>query len=339
MKLGIVGAGRIGAMHADVLGEHPEVTDLVINDVDVARASKVAEGVDGRVAPTAHDLLASELDGLLIAAATAAHTELVKAGSDAGIPVFCEKPVAMDVEETQDVLDYVTARGTPVQVGFQRRFDDGYLAARVALRDGKIGELRRVHLLSADPAPPQGAYIATSGGIYRDLHIHDLDILRWVTNLEVVEVYATGSNRGASFFAEADDVDECVTTLVLEDGTLVTMQGSRYNGAGYDIRMELAGTEGTVAVGLSDRSPLVSAEPGESFPAGPPWVLFSDRFRIGYANQLHAFIDLVAGRCESPCTVTDALKAFHLAEAADRSLHERRVVRVEEVETGAETAL
>jgi predicted dehydrogenase len=331
MKVGIAGAGRIGSMHAEVLANHPEVTGLVVNDPDLPRATEVAGKVGGAVAPTVEEMFGAGLDGVVIAAATAAHAELVKAASDAGVPVFCEKPVAMDIEETQDVLDYVSASGIPVQVGFQRRFDAGYAAARTALQEGELGDLRRVHLVSADPAPPPGPYIATSGGIFRDLHIHDLDILRWVTGREVVEVYATGSSRGASYFGSANDVDECTTVLVLDDGTLATMQGSRYNGAGYDIRMELAGTEATHAVGLSDRSPLTSAEPGVAFPAGPRWVLFSDRFRGAYADQLHAFIDVAAGRRESPCTVADALSAFHLAEAADRSLHEHRPVRVEEV--------
>jgi myo-inositol 2-dehydrogenase / D-chiro-inositol 1-dehydrogenase len=331
VKIGIAGTGRIGVMHARVLAEHPDVEQLVITDIDVARATAVAQEVNGIVAGDVGELLAAELDGFVVAAPTAAHAELVKAASNAGVPVFCEKPVAIDVEQTQEVLDHVTASGVPVHVGFQRRFDEGYAAARQALHEGRLGELRRVHLVSADPAPPPSEYIVTSGGIFRDLHVHDLDILRWVTGREVVEVYATGANRGASFFAEAHDVDECTAILTLDDGTLVTLQGSRYNGNGYDIRMELAGTDATQVVGLADRSPLSSAEPDTAFPAGPPWVLFSDRFRSAYANQLHAFIDVAAGRRESPCTVADALAAFFAAEAADLSLHEQRPVRVEEV--------
>lgn len=331
MKMGIAGVGRIGSMHAEVLAAHPEIGELVVSDPDVSRAAEVAAQVGGTVAATVEELFAAGLDGLVVAAATGAHAGLVKAGSDAGVPVFCEKPVAMDIEETQEVLDYVSASGVPVQVGFQRRFDDGYAAARKALQDGELGELRRLHLVSADPAPPPESYISTSGGIFPDLHIHDLDILRWVTGREVAEVYAVGANRGASYFGAAGDVDECTTVLSLDDGTLATMQGSRDNGAGYDIRMELAGTEGTRVVGLSDRSPLASAEPGVAFPAGPSWVFFADRFQSAYASQLHVFVDVAAGRRESPCTVLDALKASHLAEAGSRSLREHRAVRVEEV--------
>ena len=132
----------------------------------------------------------------------------------------------------------------PTQIGFQRRFDAGYGAARDALRSGALGELRRVHALTGDREPPAADYIPSSGGIFRDCHVHDFDILRWVTGREVVEVYAVGANRGAAFFAEAGDVDESAAVLTLDDGTLVTLQGSRYNGGGHDVRMELAGTDG-----------------------------------------------------------------------------------------------
>jgi predicted dehydrogenase len=268
---------------------------------------------------------------LVVATATASHAELIRRALTLGAPVFCEKPVALDGDETEEVLVRVEVSGVPVQVRFQRRFDPGYSAARDALHSGQLGELRRVHLVSAVPAPPDPSYIQTSGGIFRDLHIHDSDILRWVTGREVTEVYAAGANRGASFFAAANDVDECTTLLVLDDGTLVTAQGSRYNGAGYDIRMELAGTEATHVVGLSDRFPLTSAEPETESPRGPRWILFSDRFRAAYVAEMSAFIDVVAGRRESPCTVRDALAAYYIAEAASVSLREARLVAVHEV--------
>jgi myo-inositol 2-dehydrogenase / D-chiro-inositol 1-dehydrogenase len=331
MRVGIAGTGRIGAMHAEVLAAHPEVDELVVNDAAPGRAAEVATKVGGVAARSIEELLGAGLDALVIATATSAHAELIEAGSDAGISVFCEKPVALDARRTEDVLRHVTASGVPVQIGFQRRFDAGYVAARRALHDGELGELRRVHLTSADPAPPAASFIATSGGIFRDMHIHDFDILRWVTGREVVEVYAAGSTRGAPFFASAGDVDESAALAVLDDGTLATLQGSRYNGAGYDVRMEVAGTRATHVVGLSDRSPVRSTEAGVSFPGGPPWVLFWERFRSAYVAELHAFIDTAAGRRESPCTVADALEAFYLAEAADLSRREHRPVRVDEL--------
>jgi predicted dehydrogenase len=147
----------------------------------------------------------------------------------------------------------------------------------------------------------------------------------------VVEVYAVGANRGADYFGTAGDVDESVGLLTLDDGTLVTVQGSRYNGGGYDVRMELAGTAGTLVVGLDDRAPMRSAEPGVTFPDGAPWPGFWPRFLPAYRAEIQAFVELVAGRRDNPCSVAEALEAFYVAEAATRSRVERRAVRVDEV--------
>jgi len=331
VKIGIAGAGRLGSVRAGVLAEHREVDRLIVADVDRERAGVLAEKVGGVVADTPAELFSAGLDGVVIATASAAHAEWIELALAAGVPVFCEKPVAVDVAETRAILDGANARGVPIQVGFQRRFDPGYVAARRAMRDGQLGDLRRVHLVSADPAPSAAEFVATSGGIYRDLLIHDFDILRWVTGREVVDVYAAGANRGAAYIAEADDVDETVLVLRLDDGTVATAHGSRYNGAGYDIRMEVAGTSATHVVGLSERSPLKSAEPEVSFPDGEPWTLFWERFGPSYGAEIHAFVDLLAGRRENPCTVDDALQALYVAEAAELSRREGRPVEVVEV--------
>ena len=198
-------------------------------------------------------------------------------------------------------------------------------------------DLRRVLDSLADPArsePPAPDYVPTSGGIFRDCSVHDFDILRWVTGREVVEVYATGANRGAAFFGEAGDVDEAGALLTLDDGTLVTLQASRYNGGGHDVRMELAGTEATWVVGLDQRAALVSAEAGVDFPTDTPWPHFWARWTPAYVAEMNAFIDLAAGRRDSPCPAGEALEAFLVCEAASRSRLEHRPVLVAEVREG-----
>jgi predicted dehydrogenase len=331
MRIGLAGVGRIGAEHARALATHPDVDDLVLADSDTARASKLAEKLGVPSTESVEQLLRSGLDGFVIAAATDAHAELIKAGVDAGLPVFCEKPVAPDVARTIDVRDHVRQHGGRVQIGFQRRFDAGYVAARAELAAGRVGELRRAHLLTCDPSPPAREYIPVSGGIYRDMHVHDIDVLRWVTGREVVEVFAMGANRGDAVFAESGDVDEATTLLRLDDGTLVTMHGSRYNGAGYDVRMELAGTAGTIVVGLDERVPLRSMEPGVTFPGGEPWPAFWPRFTPAYRAEMTAYVAMVRGESPSPCTVEEALQAVLVAEAAERSRRENRPVRLAEV--------
>lgn len=333
MRVGFVGVGRIGVSHAEILRNHPEVGSLVVADAVSERAKAVAEKLGVEAAATVGDAIAGA-DALVITAATAAHPELIIRGVRAGIPIFCEKPVASDVAGHRAVLTEVQAVGVAVQIGFQRRFDAGYMAVRDALRSGLLGELRRVHVITADPAPPHAGYIPLSGGIFRDLHVHDFDLLRWVTGREVVDVYAAGAARGADFIAAAGDVDESAALLTLDDDTLVTSQGSRYNGAGYDVRMEVAGTERTWVVGLDDGSPVVSAEPRVSFPSGSPYPSFWDRFTSAYIAEINAFVDVAKGRRESPCTVQDALEAFYVAEAATLSRQERRPVTIAEVRAG-----
>jgi predicted dehydrogenase len=330
MRIGLVGVGRIGAAHAGVVRDHPLVDELVIADADPQRAKQVAGdlGVDYTEDV---DAAFDDVAAVVISAATSAHPELIGMGTRAGLPVFCEKPIAADLKQSVAVVDEVTRLGARVQIGFQRRFDHGYRAARDALRRGHLGQLRRVHVLTGDQAPPHPDYIPKSGGMWRDCHVHDFDIVRWVTGREIVDVYAIGANRGADFFAAAGDIDESAAVLTLDDGTLMSLQGSRYNGAGHDIRMELAGTDATWAVGLSKRTPLQSAESGVAFPAGEPWPNFWHRFLPAYKAEIEAFIDFAAGRHDNPCTVAEALEAFYVAEAATISREEHRLVRVDEV--------
>jgi myo-inositol 2-dehydrogenase / D-chiro-inositol 1-dehydrogenase len=334
MRVGLLGAGRIGAFHGATLRDHPEVGEVVVGDADASRAAALAEAIGATAVASDREVLDAGVDAVVVAASTSAHEALVSAAAERGLPKFCEKPVALDVPGTLAVLDLVERHGVPLQVGFQRRFDAGYRAARDAVRGGALGQVHAVRMVGADPAPPHLAYLPTSGGIFRDLHIHDFDVLRWVTGREVVSVYATGANRGAAEFRDAGDVDTAACVLRLDDDTLVTLTGSRYNGAGYDIRMELAGVEGTVAVGLDDRAPLRSSEPDTAFPAGEPWQGFLERFAPAYVAEMHAFVQVALGQAATPCGGADALEALYVAVAAERSLAEGRTVRVAEVRAG-----
>lgn len=315
MRIGLIGTGRIGAFHAATLAALPAVTGVVVHDADAGSARTVADRIGGEVAGDLDGLLRAGLDGVVVAAPTAAHAGLVLAAARAGLPAFCEKPVAGTLAETDAVLAAVEAAGVPLHIGFQRRFDAGYRAVRQAVADGRIGWTHTLRACTADAAPPPPGYVPGSGGIFRDCSVHDYDIVRWVTGREVVEVYATGSNRGAEFFAAAGDVDTAVTVLTLDDGTLATCSATRYNGAGYDVRLEVCGSAGTVVAGLTEGAPLVSAE-GAAWPSGPAYPGFMERFRDAYRAELAAFAEVVAGTRPSPCTGGDARAALAVAEAA-----------------------
>ena len=331
MRIGVAGVGRIGAFHARTLRDIDEIDSLVVADAVPGRAADVAGAlaVDHVVAPG--DLFTAGIDGLVIAAATDAHAALILGSVDAGIPVFCEKPVAPDAAGTRAVLDKVRSSPVPVQIGFQRRFDVGFVAARAAVSAGELGWVHTLRAGTLDPAPPPPEYIAASGGLFRDCSVHDFDAIRWVTGQEVVEVYALGANRGASFFRDAGDVDTAAALLTLADGGFAHVAATRYNAAGYDVRLEVLGSEQSISVGLDDRLPLRSVEPGVAFPSGTPYPAFMQRFHAAYVAELTAFAGIVAGRGEPTCTVADALEAFLIAEACELSRAERRPVPIAEV--------
>ena len=331
MRIGLVGAGRIGAFHAGILSRLPAVDSVVVADADGARASEVAGRLGLEAADSPQHLLGSGLDALVIAAPTRAHPEFIVAGAEAGLPVFCEKPVAQDIDSTREVIKRVGEAASSVQIGFQRRFDAGYRAAREAVRSGALGWVHTLRATTLDPAPPAPAYIETSGGLFRDCGVHDFDAIRWVTGREVREVYAVGANRGADFFRAAGDVDTMAALLTLDDDSLAVVSSTRYNGAGYDVRLEVLGSRDSIGVGLGDRLPLRSAEPGETFPAGPPYPRFTERFADAYRAELAAFVDLAAHGGQSPCTMGDALEAFYIAEACELSRARHEPVQVAEV--------
>ena len=330
MRIGLVGAGRIGAMHAEILARLDEVS-VVVADADGARAHAIADKAQIDAVDSVEALFAESLDGVVIASPTDTHPAMILQAVEQDIPVFCEKPVAPDVAGTLAVIAAIEHADVPVQIGFQRRFDPGYVAARDEIASGRLGWLHTLRSTTLDPAPPPKEYVASSGGIFIDCAVHDFDSLRWVTGREVVSVYATGSNRGATFFAEHGDVDTATATLRFDDDALATVSVTRYNAAGYDIRLEAFGSEGSVSTGLDDQTPLRSTEPGASFPAGPAYTAFPERFAGAYAAELEAFVRLAREGGGSPCTPADALEAFYIAEACEMSRADDRVVYLSDV--------
>ncbi|MCZ4097142.1 Gfo/Idh/MocA family oxidoreductase [Streptomyces sp. So13.3] len=336
MRMGLLGAGRIGAFHAVALRAHPDVGELLVADADPGRAAEVAARTGATAADSVDAVFTSGVDAVVIASATAAHATLIERAARAGLPVFCEKPIAVDLAGTVAALRSVEAAGTTLQMGFQRRFDAGYLAAREAVRSGRLGRLHTVRAVTSDPAPPPADYIPLSGGLYRDCLIHDFDILRWVTGREILEVYATGANGGADFFRTAGDADTAATLLTLEGGVLATATATRYNGAGYDVRMELAGTDDQIAVGVDARTPVTSVEPGAASSVPAPWPGFLERFAPAYRAELDTFVRVARGESANPCPGREALRALLVAEACEVSRRERRPVAVAEIAARAE---
>ena len=333
MRIGLAGVGRIGAFHAETLMGLDFVDELVVTDADAPTGRRVADRLGAQWSPDVDALLASGVDGFVIAAATPAHAPLLRQAIAAGVPTFCEKPIAATLTETIDLAKLASSTDVPVHVGFQRRFDRGYRRLADAVQGGELGFVHSIRAATHDQSPPPAAYVPTSGGIFRDCNVHDFDILRFVTGREVVSVCATGANKGEPFFGEAGDVDTAAAVLTLDDDTLALVSATRYNGAGHDVRMEAHGSKGAMAVGLDDSLALRSAEEGVDFPRGPQHRSFMERFLPAYRAELTAFAEVARGDRPTPCSVEDALQAFRVAEACELSRHEGRPVRLEEIET------
>lgn len=331
MRIGLIGLGRIGAFHAQTLTDLPAVTELVVTDAVPDLARRVGEQFGATVAPEPADLLSAGVDGVVIASSTATHPDLIRACVRAGIPTFCEKPVAASSRQAVALRDELAGLDTPVQIGFPRRFDAAYMAAREDLASGTLGYVHTVRSTTMDPAPPPEEYIRGSGGIFNDCAIHDFDAVRYVTGQEVVEVFAAGTNQGVDYIRDAGDAESVTSILTLSGGTLAVVSNSRSNGRGHDVRLELFGSKDSVAAGLDDRLPLRSADPSVSFPAGVPWEFFMDRFAVAFRSELTAFTQVVAGSRPSPCTLHDGTEASLVAEAATRSWREHRPVRLDEI--------
>jgi len=219
----------------------------------------------------------------------------------------------------------------PVQVGYQRRFDAAFAAAKRAVDDGSLGTLHTVRSTTMDPAPPPMEYIASSGGIFRDCAVHDFDVLNWITGQRAVEVYATGTVQGDPRFAEYDDVDTAAVIVKFDGGALGVVSNARYNARGYDCRLEIHGFEDSVVAGWDQSVPVRNMDPRNDFPSGPAHHFFMDRFTEAFRAELAAFVEVAKGGPIPGATVTDAVEVAWLAEAATESLRRGAPVTIAEV--------
>jgi myo-inositol 2-dehydrogenase/D-chiro-inositol 1-dehydrogenase len=318
VRVVLCGAGHIGAVHAANLAASDRVTELVIADLDAARATDLATRT-AAAAATPDEALALGPDAVVIAAPTPAHARLVRRSVAAGIPCFCEKPLSGSLDETIELVREVEAAGATVQVGFMRRFDAGIRAMRGMIERGELGRVHTLHVATHDHEPPNEAYVAVSGGMFRDQLIHDFDMIRWVTASEVRSVYATGAVRAIDFAERYGDVDTCALILTMTGGELVLLAGTREDGRGEDVRIEAIGSKDSAAAGLNARTPLRILDPIGVEADHPPYADFIDRFAAAYAAEMEHFLTVAAGGAMSACPPRDALNTLLVAVAAERS--------------------
>lgn len=325
----VLGAGRIGSLHARnvagaVLGSHL----VSVVDVDPDAAAHAAIGDAEALTDADAAIRDARVDAVLIASPTSLHSAQVRAAAEAGKAIFCEKPVALDLQETRTAMDAVLSAGVPFQIGFNRRFDPGYAALIAGIRHGAIGTVEMLRSQSSDPAPSPEAYIATSGGFYRDSVIHDIDVARAVAG-DIARVTALGRVLVDPVYERHGDVDTSVLTLEFASGALGVLQNSRRTVHGYDLRVEVHGAKGKMVT--EDERATKVWRYDERGIHGDYYHFFLDRFADAYRLEVQAFVDAVASGAEPTPGPHDAIEALRVADAATLSLKEGHPVWIEEI--------
>lgn len=330
VRIAVLGAGRIGRVHADAIATVEDARLIAIAD-PVAAAAEAVSARHGCAVRDIDAIAASDdVDAVAICTPTDTHADLIERFAGVGKAVFCEKPVDLDLARVRRCLDVVAATGTPLMVGFQRRFDPDFRALKSAIDAGRIGTVEMVTLTSRDPGPPPAAYIARSGGIFRDMTIHDFDVARWLLDEEIATVQAAASVLVDPEIGALDDHDSVNVILTTASGKHCTITNSRRAAYGYDQRIEVHGSLGAISAGNHHLNRVTLAT-GEGFAAPPLLDFFMTRYTAAYAGEIAAFARAVAAGTTMPVTGHDGLMALALAEAARLSVADARVVSPAEV--------
>ncbi len=329
LRFGLFGAGRIGSMHARNLAANPRVELSYVYDVDEPAAQKAAGGSGARVAPDITTILTdAAVDAVLIASPTNTHVDLIRQSAKAGKAVLCEKPIALDITLVNECRDQIADCKVPVQIALNRRFDPSHSALREAVQAGDIGRIEKLIITSRDPAPPPADYVKISGGLFRDMMIHDFDLARFITADEPVEVSAIGSALVEPEIASLGDIDTAMVMMKLTSGALCHINCSRRAVYGYDQRVEAFGPGGMLLSNNCTRTTVERYGKQATAAREPLLNFFIERYSEAYFNQVNAFVDAVEqGTAASP-SFEDGRRALILANAAGESLETGRSVKV-----------
>lgn len=327
INIGIIGAGRIGQIHATNLYQHPEADLRYVVDVSDAAANELAARCNSQTASIDALLGDESIDAVVITSSTDTHADLVIAAAQAGKAIFCEKPLDLDVDTARRSLDAVEKHNVLMCLGFNRRHDPSFDRLKQDVDAGNVGNVEVVSIISRDPSPPPVEYIDRSGGLFRDMMIHDFDMGRWLLGEEPVEVFASGSVLVDKKIGDAGDIDTAVATLRTASGRLCQITNSRRCSYGYDQRIEVFGSAGMARAG-NQRETLVEIADNSGFKRDPVLPFFLERYADAYRIQLDKFLRAVGGESLSLPGGNDGLRALQLADAAQRALDEGNPIAV-----------
>jgi myo-inositol 2-dehydrogenase / D-chiro-inositol 1-dehydrogenase len=326
IRFGLLGAGRIGRIHGLNVVARPDAELVAVADALPDAAAALAKDAGAKVASVDAIIADKTIDSLLICSPTDTHSDLIELGVKAGKKIFCEKPVDLDSARIRKCLEVVRASGQPLMIGFNRRFDPNFAALRRRLNAGEIGAVEIVTILSRDPGPPPIDYVKRSGGLYRDMMIHDFDMARFLLDEEPVEVHAVGSALVDPAIGAAGDVDTAAVIMKTASGKIAQISNSRRATYGYDQRIEVHGAKGMLRAHNVHETTVESAG-ANGFRTDPVLNFFLERYEAAYRDELDAFIKVVGGAAPSP-SGEDGLKAQMLADAATQSSRTGQAVRI-----------
>jgi myo-inositol 2-dehydrogenase/D-chiro-inositol 1-dehydrogenase len=333
LNVGIIGAGRIGKVHAGTVAQWAPGARLIgVADVELERAQTLAQAHCLPVATSDYrELLANkDIDAVLICSGTDTHAQFIREAAQAGKHIFCEKPIALDLREIDDTLAVVEQAGVKLQVGFNRRFDANFARVKRAIATGEIGQPALLHIVSRDPGPPPITYVKVSGGMFLDMTIHDFDMARFLIGAEVEEVYAQAGVTVDPAIGEAGDVDTAVITLRFANGVIGTIDNCRRAAYGYDQRVEVLGSKGSIATTNNYANAAVISD-GASVRRDLPLNFFMDRYTDSFIAEVVAFAEAVTKGKPVPVGGLDARAPVVMALAAGKSHREGRPVKLSEI--------
>lgn len=328
IRFGVLGAGRIGKVHAATIAANPKAKLSYVADAFPAAAEQLAQQTGARVASVEDIIAASDVDAVLIATPTPSHADLIEAAAKAGKHILCEKPVSLSVDRINQCLDVVEKNKSTLMIGFNRRFDPNFATVEKRLRNGDVGEIEIVTIISRDPNPPPASYVKSSGGLFRDMMIHDFDMARYLMGEEFVVVNALGSALVDKAIGEEGDVDTAAVQMQTASGRIAVITNSRRATYGYDQRIEVHGSTGMLSARNIQNS-SVELWNANGIAGDPVQNFFIERYAQAYANEINTFIDAVdAGNTSPRPSGFDGLQAQKLADAATESWQTGRPVQL-----------
>ena len=327
LRFGLLGAGRIGKVHAKAVTANPKAKLVAVADAMAPAAQAIADQYSCDVRTIAQILAASDIDAVVICTPTDTHADLIEQFTNAGKAVFCEKPIDLSLDRVKACLKVVRANKGTLMVGFNRRFDPHFMAVRAEIDKGSIGAVEMVTITSRDPGAPPLDYIARSGGIFRDMTIHDFDVARWLLGEEVTTVQAAGSVLTDPAIKALGDYDSVNVILTTVSGKQATINNSRRATYGYDQRIEVHGSLGSVAA-ENHRESRIEIANASGYTRPPLLNFFMSRYAAAYANEIAAFVAAIANGTPTPTTGFDGLKALELADAALKSVETGQAIKI-----------